>query len=138
MKFPAKYTVAIQILCICHLTTNAKITSNYIASRTGADPSIIRNTMLSLKKNNYITSKPGPGGTTLNANLADISLYDLYELVASSEESLLKINKLPSTAVAIDEGIARSTESIFASLQEELFLKMRTISVLDICNNISM
>lgn len=137
MKFPAKYTVAIQILCICHLTTNAKITSNYIATRTGADPSIIRSIMLSLKKKKYILSKPGPGGTTLNANLADISLYDVYELVALSEDSLLKFNKLPATSVAIDEEIVRSTETIFASIQEEMFSTMKTISVLDICNNIS-
>lgn len=71
------------------------MTSNFIAERIGADSSIVRYTMLDLKKN--ISSKPGPGGTTLTANLADISLYNLYELVSSPEESMLKFKKLPIT-----------------------------------------
>lgn len=60
MKFPTKYTLALQILCICYLYKDQKIkiTSNFIAEHTGADSSIIRYTMLDLKKR--IISAPNP------------------------------------------------------------------------------
>lgn len=77
--------------------------------------------MLDLKKKKYISSKPGPGGTTLTANLADISLYDLYELVSSPEESMLKFNKLPITFNQIDMAILNTTESYFDVIKEEIF-----------------
>ena len=86
MKFPTKYTLAIQILCICHLYKDQKITSGFIAQHTGADSSIIRYTMLDLKKKNYIASKPGPGGTVLSTDLSKVSLYDVYELVADAND----------------------------------------------------
>ena len=42
MRFSTKYTLALQILTICYLYKDEKITSNFIAAHTGADASIIR------------------------------------------------------------------------------------------------
>ena len=90
MRFSTKYTLALQILTICYLYKDEKITSNFIAAHTGADASIIRYTMLDLKKKDLIVSKPGPGGTNLNCDLSKLTLYDVYELVAEPSDNLLK------------------------------------------------
>lgn len=136
MKFPTKFTLAIQILCICHLYKDKKITSNFIASHTGADSSIIRYTMLDLKKKNYISSKPGPGGTELNVDLSNVSLYDVYELVADTNDSILKFYELPETSSDIDFQAKSVTENIFNNLKSEIFSTLQRTSVMDICNQI--
>lgn len=135
MKFPTKYTLALQILCICHLYTDQKITSNFIAEHTGADSSIIRYTMLDLKKNNYISSKPGPGGTTLSCDLNQISLFDVFELFADKNESALKFYDLPANATSIDSSINDATDYIFKQIQENVFQAMKERKVIDICKS---
>lgn len=136
MKFPTKYTLALQILIICYLYKNEKITSGFIAQHTGADSSIIRYTMLDLKKKELIESKPGPGGTTLNCNLSDISLYDIYELVADPNDTVLRYYDLPETATVIDKEINIHTDSVFNNMKEQIFNIMRHTSVLQLCNDI--
>lgn len=136
MKFPTKYTLALQILCICYLYDNEKITSGFIANHTGADSSIIRYTMLDLKKRNLIDSKPGPGGTTLNCDLSKISLYDVYELVTEPTEVSLKYYDFPETATTIDKEIKKATELIFDNIKDQVFTIMKNTYVLDICSNL--
>ena len=136
MKFPTKYTLALQILCICYLYDNEKITSGFIANHTGADSSIIRYTMLDLKKKNLIDSKPGPGGTTLNCDLSKISLYDVYELVTEPTEVSLKYYDFPETATTIDKEIKKATELIFDNIKDQVFTIMKNTYVLDICSNL--
>uniref|UniRef100_UPI001F2DF8BD Rrf2 family transcriptional regulator n=1 Tax=Roseburia hominis TaxID=301301 RepID=UPI001F2DF8BD len=136
MKFPTKYTLALQILSICYLYNNEKITSGFIANHTGADASIIRYTMLDLKKRNLIDSKPGPGGTTLNCDLSKISLYDVYELVSEPTETTLKYYDFPETATAIDKEIKKATELIFDNIKDQVFAVMKNTCVLEICGSL--
>jgi hypothetical protein len=135
MKFPTKYTLALQILCICYLYTDQKITSNFIAEHTGADSSIIRYTMLDLKKKNYISYKPGPGGTTLSCDLSQISLFDVFELVSDKNESELKFYDLPANATSIDSSINDATDYIFKQIQEDVFQAMKKRKVIEICKS---
>lgn len=136
MKFPTKYPLAIQILCICHLYKDQKITSGFIARHTGADSSIIRYTMLDLKKKDYISSKPGPGGTVLSTDLSKVSLYDVYELVADTNDSMLKFYDLPDSSNETDLATKMATDEIFNNLKEDVFSKLKKTSVMDICNRI--
>ena len=136
MRFPTKYALAIQILCICHLYKDQKITSGFIAQHTGADSSIIRYTMLDLKKKNYISSKPGPGGTVLSTDLSKVSLYDVYELVADTNDSVLKFYDLPSSSNKTDFSTKNATDEIFEGIKNDMFSKLKTITIMDICNQI--
>lgn len=137
MKFPTKYTLAIQILCICHLYKDQKITSGFIAQHTGADSSIIRYTMLDLKKKNYIASKPGPGGTVLSTDLSKVSLYDVYELVADANDSVLKFYDLPDSSNELDFATNHATNEIFNTIKNDVFAELKKTSVMDICNQIN-
>ncbi|MBO5239114.1 MAG: Rrf2 family transcriptional regulator [Lachnospiraceae bacterium] len=137
MKFTTKYTLALQILCICHLYADQKITSNFIAEKTGADSSLIRYTMLDLKKKNYISSRPGPGGTTLSEDISKITLFDVYELVSDPNDSILKFNELPPSATSLDIGINESIQKSFEDIKQEMFAKMKQTTILDICKEIN-
>ena len=91
--------------------------------------------MLDLKKKNYISSKPGPGGTTLSCDLSQISLFDVFELVADQNESALKFYDLPANATSIDSSINDATDYIFKQIQEDVFQAMKKRKVIEICNS---
>lgn len=136
MKISSRYTIALQLLCIFEIYKENKITSNFISEKIGADSSTIRYIMLDLKKRNYVESKPGPGGTKLSTPLSSISLYDVYELVANPNDSLLNFCTLPECASPTDEIIQNSINLHFESYKEEMFKKMRSQTVADICNKV--
>ena len=94
MKITSKYTVALQLLLICNHYSEEKITSGFISRKIGADPVIIRQVMIDLKRENYIESKPGPGGTTLKKELSNISLYEIYNCVTDDDDNILISNNL--------------------------------------------
>ena len=136
MKFPAKFSLALQILCTCYKYSDKKITSNFIAAHTGADSSTIRHTISDLKKKNYLDSKPGPGGTTLSCDLSSVSLFNVYECVADINDSLLKYPSLPDSASTVDIAIWESNEKIFKRIKNDYFEILKQTTVLDICKNI--
>lgn len=136
MKISSRYTVALQLLCIFEIYKDNKITSNFIAEKTGADSSTIRYIMLDLKKRNYVESRPGPGGTKLCVPLNSISLYDVYELVADPDDSLLNFCTLPETANQTDVIIQESINQHFESYKYEMFEKMKKQTVAEICAEI--
>lgn len=136
MKFPAKFSLALQILCICYKYSDKKITSNFIAEHTGADPSSIRHTIFDLKKKNYLDSKPGPGGTTLTCDLSTVTLYDVYEQVADINDSVLKFPAFPDSASSLDFAIRETTETAFEGIKEDFFAILKKTTVMDIFRNI--
>lgn len=136
MKISSRYTVALQLLCMFEIYQNCKITSNFIAKKIGTDPSTIRYIILDLKKRNYVESKPGPGGTTLTTPLDQISLYDVYELVADPTDSLLNFCSAPNDNSYTDETIRNVIRLQFEEIKKEMFTKMKQKSVADICNQI--
>lgn len=133
MRISSRYTIALQLLCIFEIYKDSKITSNFIAERTGADSSTVRYIMLDLKKRDLVESKPGPGGTTLTTPLSEISLYDVYELVADPDDSLLNFCKLPDEHSSADEAILNAISLHFESYKKEMFEKMKKHTVDDIC-----
>lgn len=136
MKISSRYTVALQLLCMFEVYHDCKITSNFIAEKTGADSSTIRYIMLDLKKRNYVESKPGPGGTTLSTPLDQISLYDVYELVADPTDSLLNFCSAPNNYSSTDETIRNAISLHFEEYKNEMFEKMKQHTVADICDQI--
>lgn len=136
MKISSRYTIALQLLCIFEIYKDCKITSNFISEKTGANSSTIRYIMIDLKKRNYVESKPGPGGTMLSTPLNQISLYDVYELVADPTDSLLNFCSAPNNNSPTDETIRNAISIHFEEYKNEMFEKMKKHTVADICNQI--
>lgn len=124
MKITSKYTVALQLLLICNHYNEEKITSGFISRKIGADPVIIRQVMIDLKRENYIESKPGPGGTTLKKELSNISLYEIYNCVTDDDDDILKFYTLPSESTSFEKQLQSITITNFSqyilSFYEEL------------------
>lgn len=93
--------------------------------------------MLDLKKKNYIASKPGPGGTVLSTDLSKVSLYDVYELVADANDSVLKFYDLPDSSNELDFATNHATNEIFNTIKNDVFAELKKTSVMDICNQIN-
>lgn len=134
MQITVKYTVALQLLTTCALYPNQKITSNFLASKIGSDAVIIRQVMLDLKKADYISCKPGPGGTTLNVDLNNITLYDIYTAVADIKESIIKFYNLPNNATSTEKAFLNVTRNYFEAYKINMFNEMKKISIQQICN----
>ena len=134
MRLSARYTLALQILCLCEIYKEQKITSNFIANKTGADPSVIRSTILELKKRDYLSSKPGPGGTTLNVDLKTITLYDVYELMEDSNEPALHFYDAPITCTDTDMALRNSSERIFSRYMQEFYDNLKNTTLDKLCN----
>lgn len=137
MKFNLRFSVALQILIMCYLYKDTKITSNFLSSKIGADPAIIRQIMYELKKAGYILGKPGPGGTTLNIDLAKVSLEDVYNSVCDPNESILKIYDVPPNATEVERIIKEVSISHFESYKKQLLNNMCNTSIMDLCNIIT-
>ena len=90
-----------------------------------------------LKKKNYIASKPGPGGTVLSTDLSKVSLYDVYELVADANDSVLKFYDLPDSSNELDFATNHATNEIFNTIKNDVFAELKKTSVMDICNQIN-
>ena len=72
--------------------------------------------MLNLKSAQYISNKPGPGGTTLIKDLSEITLNDVYRCVTEDEtDEVLKFYDAP-------EGVS-SFETTFIKTANEDFLQ---------------
>lgn len=134
MRLSSRYTLALQILCLCDIYKDQKITSNFIARKTGADPSIIRSTILELKKRDYLSSKPGPGGTTLNVDLKTITLYDVYELMEDPNEPALHFYDAPITCTDTDMALRNSSERIFGGYMQEFYENLKNTTLDKLCN----
>lgn len=136
MKITSKYTVAIQILLISRIYSCEKITSNFLSNKIGADAVIIRQVMLDLKKANYISGKPGPGGSTLIVPLNTITLFDVYNTVSAIDESMFKFYDTPESDTSYEKKIYEVTSNHFEEIQNAMYEKMKTITLQNIYDEI--
>lgn len=133
MKITSKYTVALQLLMLCEQYKNEKITSGFISKKIGADPVIVRLVMLNLKSANYITNKPGPGGTTLIKDLNEITLNDVYRCVIDDEtDEVLKFYKIPDEASPFESTFIKTANEEFLQYINSFYeeLKKHTVKEL--------
>lgn len=87
-KFSSRLSVAVHILTLIALNSKS-FTSEQIAESVQTNPVIIRRIIGKLKKAGMVSVRAGAGGTTINKNLHDISLLDIYKAVEVVEEGEL-------------------------------------------------
>lgn len=136
MKINLKYTVAINILIVCNICKDKKITANYINSIMGCDVTTIRQIMFDLKKAGFIEGKPGPGGTKLVKDLNDISLFDVYIAVLDPQESMLKFYNTDTDNNTLSKAIQFVVDNQFNEYRDMLLFEMQKTTVGSLCQNI--
>lgn len=136
MKISSTYTVALQLLMICKHYENEKITSGFVSRKIGADSAVIRRVMAALKRNGYIKSKPGPGGTQLLKDLNDITLYDVYTATTNGNEQILKFYDSTDESSFFEEKIISVSNECFSQYINSFYLELKNHTLGDIYNKI--
>ncbi len=136
MKINLKYTVALNILIVCDICKERKITANYINSITGCDVTTIRQVMFDLKKAGFIEGKPGPGGTKLAKDLEDVSLFDVYVSVLDPKDSMLKFYEGTEEEAFLSNAIHDVVDHQFNNYRDLLLSEMKNTTVKSLCHKI--
>ena len=133
MKINLKLTVALDVLIVCDICKDKKITANYICSVIGCDVTTIRQVMFDLKKAGFIEGKPGPGGTKLIKDLNNVTLFDVYISVLDPKESILKFYETKENNNNLSKSIQNILDSQFNEYRDQLLSEMKNTTVKNLC-----
>ena len=136
MKINLKYTVALNILIVCDICKDKKITANYINKVVGCDVTTIRMVMYDLKQAGLIEGKPGPGGIKLLRNLDDVTLFDVYASVLDPKESMLKFYEGSEDEAQLSNAIKSIVDEQFNDYRDLLLAAMKIMTVKTLCRKI--
>lgn len=133
MKINLKLTVALDVLIVCDICKDKKITANYISSVIGCDVTTIRQVMFDLKKAGFIEGKPGPGGTKLIKDLNNVTLFDVYISVLDPKENILKFYETKENNNNLSKNIQNILDSQFNEYRDQLLSEMKNTTVKNLC-----
>ncbi|EMU55732.1 MULTISPECIES: Rrf2 family transcriptional regulator [Clostridium] len=86
MRIDTKCSIGIHcMILIAVYGDKCKLTSEIISKSTGCNNVIIRNILSKFKKRGFISIARGVGGTVMNCNLDDISIWDIYSALDDKE-----------------------------------------------------
>lgn len=135
MQISSRFTIAIHILsCIDLFGKQDKITSDYLAGSIGVNPVIIRNILLQLKEANLINVKRGSGGASLNKDLKDIKLLDIFRAVEANgkENILFSFHENPNPDCPLGKNIHNILDDKLIRIQNALENELNSISMEDV------
>ena len=121
MKISSRFTVAIHVLSLISLNQNIVSTSEWIAESVNTNPVVIRRVMGKLKKAGLIDIRRGLGGATLQRNLEDITLLDVYKAVEVVEDGeLFQMHDNPNPNCPVGANIQDVLELILVRAQDAM------------------
>ncbi|MEK3979546.1 Rrf2 family transcriptional regulator [Psychrobacillus sp. FSL K6-2836] len=121
MKISSRFTVAIHVLSLISLNQNVVSTSEWIAESVNTNPVVIRRVMGKLKKAGLIDIRRGLGGATLQRNLEDITLLDVYKAVEVVEDGeLFQMHDNPNPNCPVGANIQDVLELILVRAQDAM------------------
>ena len=130
MKISSRFTVAIHVLSLISLNQNIVSTSEWIAESVNTNPVVIRRVMGKLKKAGLIDIRRGLGGATLQRNLEDITLLDVYKAVEVVEDGeLFQIHDNPNPNCPVGANIQNVLELILIQAQDAMEAVLKGISM---------
>lgn len=133
MKISSRFTVAIHVLSLISLNQNIVSTSEWIAESVNTNPVVIRRVMGKLKKAGLIDIRRGLGGATLQRDLEEITLLDVYKAVEVVEDGeLFQMHDNPNPNCPVGANIQDVLELILVRAQDamEAVLKENTMEEL--------
>ncbi|MNI13839.1 putative HTH-type transcriptional regulator YwnA [compost metagenome] len=89
MKISSRFSIAVHILSLLAIDKDAHQTSEWIAGSVNTNPVIIRRILGQLKKYGLVQVRAGTGGASLQKDLDEVSLLDVYRAVEVMDEGEL-------------------------------------------------
>ena len=126
MKITSRFTLAIHImLCIASFSDTHKVTSNFIAGSTNANPVIIRRILGQLKAANLVIIKAGIGGAYIAKDLKDITLYDIFIAVDAMGDQFFSFHANPDCKCPVGKNLHTILDSHLDEIQQAMNTKMK-------------
>jgi Rrf2 family protein len=130
MKISSRFTVAIHVLSLISLNQNIVSTSEWIAESVNTNPVVIRRVMGKLKKAGLIDIRRGLGGATLQRNLEEITLLDVYKAVEVVEDGeLFQMHDNPNPNCPVGANIQDVLELILVRAQDAMEAVLKEITM---------
>lgn len=130
MKISSRFTVAIHVLSLISLNQNIVSTSEWIAESVNTNPVVIRRVMGKLKKAGLIDIRRGLGGATLQRNLKDMTLLDVYRAVEVVEDGeLFQMHENPNPNCPVGANIQDVLELILVRAQDAMEAVLKEITM---------
>ena len=126
MQITSRFTAAIHILlCIAHYSDKQKVTSKFLSSSTGADPTIIRRLLGLLQTAGYVTVKAGVGGAYLVKPMQEITLFDIFRAIDASEDNLFRFYNNPGCQCPVGNNIHAVLDRHLFEIQLAMYEQMK-------------
>lgn len=133
MQISSRFTIAVHVLLCIETFKNQKVTSDFLASSVNVNPVIIRRLLQQLKKADIIYVKRGSGGASIEKNLADITLLDIYHAVECIQnDELFHFHENPNQMCPVGKNIHAVLDESLVSIQQAMEKEMSQISMQDI------
>lgn len=130
MKISSRFTVAIHVLSLISLNQNIVTTSEWIAESVNTNPVVIRRVMGKLKKAGLIDIRRGLGGATLQKDLEDITLLDVYRAVEVVDDGeLFQMHPNPNPNCPVGANIQDVLELILVRAQDAMETILKEITM---------
>ncbi|MCZ8533658.1 Rrf2 family transcriptional regulator [Psychrobacillus psychrodurans] len=130
MKISSRFTVAIHVLSLISLNQNIVSTSEWIAESVNTNPVVIRRVMGKLKKAGLIDIRRGLGGATLQRDLEEITLLDVYKAVEVVEDGeLFQMHDNPNPNCPVGANIQDVLELILVRAQDAMEAVLKEITM---------
>lgn len=137
MHISTKCSIAIHCLIfICEYGQTTKVTSDLLSLSTGINPVTIRNIISALKKDDIVSVKLGTGGTTINAPLNEITLYQIYKSVEPDFlTKLIGIHTSSSPFCLVGRNIREVLDSSYEKIRQDLTQSLQSITLEQVIND---
>lgn len=138
MKISSRFTVAVHILSLVHMSSNSLCTSEWIAASVNTNPVVIRRITGMLKKAGLVKVTSGTGGAYLAKSLKDINLLEVYRAVEVVEEGeLFQFHDSPNPNCPVGANIQGVLELILLQAQEAMEKVLQAVSLEDVVVNLN-
>jgi len=127
----SEFTIAVHCLVLLAYHPGKMASSDFIATNVSTHPARVRKVIGFLRKTGYVTSKEGiGGGFTLHCDPAQVTLGEIYRLVAAGSLKPNWCSGDENLACIVSSNIEEVMNQVFADAEQhlEFFFEGLTIS----------
>lgn len=132
-----RFAVAVHILTILQSQGGEPVTSEFIASSVGTNPSLIRRLISHLSRAGLVRAQRGTGGgAVLDRPAESITLLDVYRAV-DTDGDVIPIHRTWSIRCPIGRHIQAALESRFEAAERAMWEELARSTVADLARDVT-
>lgn len=134
MQISSRFTIAIHMFaCIEAFGDTTKITSDFMAKSINVNPVIIRQILQQLKASDLVSVQRGSGGASINKDLNDITLLDIYRAVECiGSGKLFHFHEEPNQDCPIGRNIHFMLDDKLQRVQDAMENELKSITLKEV------